>query len=496
MKHRSPQHDRTARPSRRKRILRVALAVFAVLLVARFFGLRATDRTAWPAPAPGVRLEPATTGTRIQLIDPAKADAILAALPPATNAPVRAYRVFQAGGLDALSSDERYAIDKRMDCDLEGSVDWEAGAWPWNGLFDFMDNSLYAPSIGFAMNPDGAARYAEMVGRFPEAVVLFCYSAQSRDLGSAFELRSNAARNIIVGPLCRGAGLLGRTAALQCVSLLCRETLMACADWPVSPKAETAQAAVDRLRCAESNIVNCAEALREDRVSILAAVHAIYTGEGGENLAAATGGEKPRGLHGFGGWFVRRLGGTEEATREHLDALFSRLIANAENPYAPDGLVAGLPDWCRLKGRTPWTRDPVGAAIAGAYLRHAVVAAAVEPTLRLELRAARIAIALRLWKDAHGAYPETLDELAAGEAALLVPADFADPFAPDGAPLRYSRDGDGWRFWSAGLDGRDGGGARDAFTAPPDADLDEADLVFTSRERDIRRAALDAPARR
>ena len=36
---RSPQHDRAARPSRRKRILRVALAVFAVLLVARFFGL-------------------------------------------------------------------------------------------------------------------------------------------------------------------------------------------------------------------------------------------------------------------------------------------------------------------------------------------------------------------------------------------------------------------------------------------------------------------------
>ncbi len=493
---RSPQHDRAARPSRRKRILRIALAALAVLFVARFFGLRATDRTAWPAPAPGVRLEPAATGGRIQLIDPAKADAILAALPPATNAPIHAYRVFQAGGLDALSPEERAAIDMRLDCDLPGIVDWEAGAWPWNGFFGLMDNSLYAPSIGFAPNPDGAARYAEMVGRFSEAIVLFCYCAQSGDLGAAFKLRSTAARNLVAGPLFHGAGLPGRAAALQCVSLLCRETLMACADWPVAPKAETAQTAIERLRQAESYIVDCAEALREDRVSILAAVHAIYTGEGGENLAAAAGGETPQGLHGFGGWVVRRLGGTEEATRAHLDALFSRLIANAENPYTPDGLVAGLPDWCRLKKRTPWTRDPVGSAIAAAYLRHAIVAAAVDPTLRLELRAARVAIALRLWKDAHGgAYPATLDELASGEKPLLVPADFADPFAPDGAPLRYGRDGDGWRFWSVGLDGRDGGGARDAFTAPPGADTSDADLVFTSRERDIRRAALDAAVR-
>ena len=34
---RSPQHDRAARPSRRKRILRIALAALAVLFVARFF---------------------------------------------------------------------------------------------------------------------------------------------------------------------------------------------------------------------------------------------------------------------------------------------------------------------------------------------------------------------------------------------------------------------------------------------------------------------------
>ena len=120
----------------------------------------------------------------------------------------------------------------------------------------------------------------------------------------------------------------------------------------------------------------------------------------------------------------------------------------------------------------------------------------MEPTLRLELRAARIAIALRLRKDARGAYPETLAELAAGEKPLLVPADFEDPFAPDGAPLRYARDGEGWRFWSVGLDRTDGGGVRDAFTAPEGADLSDSDLVFTSHERAVRRAALDAAGAR
>ena len=504
---RSPQHDRAARPSRRKRILRIALAALALLFVARFFGLRATDRTAWPAPAPGVRLEVRPDGVHdpapgadwvdgddsVDLISPEEESALLAALPPATNAPVRAYRVFQAGGVAALSAEERAAINARWF--RPGERDADGDGWPWRGLADLLWN---VGPTGFAPCPDGAARHAELVGRFPEAVVQTCYQSQAEGpWSSACVVCCDTARNVLAGPLCRGAGLLGRTAALQCVSLLCRETLMACADSGGQLPVDAAQAAVDRLRCAESNIVNCAEALREDRVSILAAVHAIYTGEGGENLAAAAGGETPRGLHGFGGWVVRRLGGTEEATRAHLDALFSRLIANAENPYTPDGLVAGLPDWCRLKKRTPWTRDPVGSAIAAAYLRHAIVAAAVEPTLRLELRAARIAIALRLWRDAHGGvYPETLDELASGERPLLVAEDFADPFSPDGAPLRYARDGDGWRFWSVGLDGRDGAGARDAFTAPKGADLADSDLVFTSRERDIRRAALDATAAR
>lgn len=483
MKRRSPQHDRAARPSRRKRVLRVALAVFAVLLVARFFGLRATDRTAWPAPAPGVRLEPLPAADDVPLAGAAQCRAIADALPPATNAPVRALRVLQARGYAALSDGEREELDA-----------WFGGGGatrgPWAEYGDLVVNAH-----GFAPDPDGAAAHAAFVSRFAEFAIGVAGGLEKDSLENGFGSSKWAG---FLGGYIRfffhGAGLLGRTACLNGVAVVCRTVSMGSVEWTGTFDEASGRNSIDRLRLAESNIVSCAEALREDRVSILAAVHAIYTGEGGDHLAAAAGGAAPKGLRGFGGWFVRRLGGTEEATLAHLDALFSRLVANAENPYSPDGLVAGLPDWCRLKGRSPWTRDPVGAAIAGAYLRHAVVAAAVEPTLRLELRAARLAIALRLWKDSHGGvYPETLDGLAAGENPLLRRGDLVDPFAPDGAPLRYARDGDGWRFWSVGLDGLDGGGARDAFTAPRDADTTDADLVFTSRERDIRRAAL-APA--
>ena len=139
-------------------------------------------------------------------------------------------------------------------------------------------------------------------------------------------------------------------------------------------------------------------------------------------------------------WFVRRLGGTEETTLAHVDALFSRLVANAALPYSPSGLAAGLPGWCLGKGRPPWTRDPAGAALARNYLRHAGAAAAIPPSIRLELRAARIAVGLRAWRDAHGGeWPATLDALLAGEAPVLLPGDVADPFAAPTAPRSATR---------------------------------------------------------
>jgi hypothetical protein len=61
----------------------------------------------------------------------------------------------------------------------------------------------------------------------------------------------------------------------------------------------------------------------------------------------------------------------------------------------------------------------------------------------------RIALALRLYWDEHGAWPERLGQLCPG----IFPAEPLDPFT--GQPFRYERTGDGWRFWSLGPSGQD-----------------------------------------
>ena len=65
---------------------------------------------------------------------------------------------------------------------------------------------------------------------------------------------------------------------------------------------------------------------------------------------------------------------------------------------------------------------------------------------------ARTAIAIELYRGAHGEAPDTLDRLAPG--FLEQPP--VDPF--DGAPLRYHRDAAGYKVYSIGPDGIDQGG--------------------------------------
>ena len=101
----------------------------------------------------------------------------------------------------------------------------------------------------------------------------------------------------------------------------------------------------------------------------------------------------------------------------------------------------------------------------------------------------RLAVALAFVKQTSGDYPKSLDELVA--AGLLTGEDLVDPFATDGkSRLVYARDGEGWRFYSVGLDQEDGGGAIDAYRTTDSAEQSKSDFVFISREREARRATL------
>lgn len=65
--------------------------------------------------------------------------------------------------------------------------------------------------------------------------------------------------------------------------------------------------------------------------------------------------------------------------------------------------------------------------------------------------ALRLAAALRIYRERHGAYPASLDALGG-----LLPAAPVDPFT--GRPYLYRREGPGFVVWSVGADGADGGG--------------------------------------
>ena len=467
---------------RRRKLFLGALAALAVVAAASFLHARSIDLRAWPEPEPDASPElPARKGP---LLDAAACRALAARLPDPATAPVEAYRRFQTGGLGALSESDRAALEDRL-----GPFDAAADAW------------IQALALGgFSIaTPDDAGATADLLGRGGEMTVLDAYRIADRhagvDRGPAsgpgagaidpdgtsrdLERAASAGRTLRV--FTRGAGIVGLAAALPATMLLARETLMDAADASVPCRGDPGEA-VAALRRAEGEIGDFADAIRDDWRVHRAAAREFYA----SMESGATNGPSASTR-----WFVRRLGGTEETTLAHVDALFSRLVANAALPYSPSGLAAGLPGWCLGKGRPPWTRDPAGAALARNYLRHAGAAAAIPPSIRLELRAARIAVGLRVWRDAHGGeWPASLDPLLDGEDPILLPGDVADPFSPDGARLRYERepDGSGWRLWSVGLDQVDGNGAVDAFHAEG-ADVKSSDFVFSSRERQLRAAA-------
>ncbi len=75
---------------------------------------------------------------------------------------------------------------------------------------------------------------------------------------------------------------------------------------------------------------------------------------------------------------------------------------------------------------------------------------------RVQLESCRLTLALRVFKDRHGFWPDRLDVLVPG----VLPTLPMDPFS--GRPFPYRRVGEGWQFWSVGPRGLADPGALDA----------------------------------
>ena len=460
---------RKRKVSKRRRIILIVLGVLLSVGVIRFSVMRSQDLRAWPAGAPGVSLQlDMTPYAAMRLANTNDVLPVVAVMPDADEQLTAEYHRFQAIGITANA---KYPlIEKRLGVDASYLA-------PFRDFWRRFDG--FDPTAG-------SLSYKDFIGRSAEATLLGCFASASATSVSneapanadlKYEMLENAVK------LTHGGGILGRAAALNNVMLVVRETIMN----PVRfADFSACTSLVSRIRGLEAGIGSLADSIRADLISTRTSIASIYA-------SLATTDQQPSGkerrLSATTGFLVGLLGGNEKDSIGNLDALGSRLIQNAALVYAPDSFTQGLPAWCNSNVRAPWTRDPIGAAVAGAYMRSAVFAHAVEPGIRLELRAARITLALQFFQQSTHAYPNSLDELIS--MGLLEERDVLDPYAvPKDARLIYARDGEGWRVYSVGLNQIDDGGLVDAYRAPDAESQKKADFIFTSHERESRLASF------
>ena len=160
-------------------------------------------------------------------------------------------------------------------------------------------------------------------------------------------------------------------------------------------------------------------------------------------------------------------------------ACVSRTVAALEAGGLPDRSVA--PPWLPdpVSSRTAWRRwfDRPAVWRLTEVLPDARAPLESWRQWQVYLESCRLTLALRAFHDQHDRWPDALEELVPGILEVLP----RDPFG-DG-PFRYARTGTGWRFWSAGPEGRD-----------PERDDEDAlpQRVFRSTEAGVATPAEDS----
>ncbi len=460
-----PRASRTPR-----RFVRVLGVVF-VCLLALWLHIRHADRRAWPAGRPGVRLEPRP---RPGVADDSGArnawDALLRLAADADGIPTYG---------DAWLADLRRF-------DREGFTDPRSRYPELDQWLSDQDAAFElwsaAASAGFAEPPeDGRTTLMPVLFRVVELSRLSAYRAalarRDGDWDACIARWRETLR--IAAHVTEGQAAIGLFVALNATVSVTRDILLAATE--DRPPADVVRITLALLRDAEAAVTPLAEAVRHDRRIAHQALAVLHDpGTPGAEVAPR---RRPSRLSLR---VARWLGSRPEVSARNLDAVASHAIAAAEQPYDPAGLFAGLPRWCRLQGRSPWSRDPLGALAATVFVRNTIASPATNPNRRAELRAARIALAFHSAREARadGTWPDSLDALL---EFGLDPEALLDPFASDGRRWVHHPPDGHWRFHGVGPDQQDHGGAVDWFSSP---ETPGADLVFSSAERE-RRAALD-----
>jgi len=182
--------------------------------------------------------------------------------------------------------------------------------------------------------------------------------------------------------------------------------------------------------------------------------------------------------------------GLLRSTPAHFDAVYSQIIALADEPWSLDrtfrGLVPPFPSGNPVRFVGALLDDPVGRVLINILVPALDNAREVFFIYRARLRGTALFLAVRAYQlDHRGQPPVALADLAPGYIDGLP----ADPFGKGGARFAYSVTGDSWMVYSVGPNQRDDEGRYDwNFETDRRDHADSLDVCFSSaefaRERD------------
>ena len=179
--------------------------------------------------------------------------------------------------------------------------------------------------------------------------------------------------------------------------------------------------------------------------------------------------------------------GSPETSQQHLEAIYSHLIAAADAPPAQSAHLLKEPT-AFLEDESKWHWLAAGDILGRTFL--AITMPAIDRAMvrlhayRATLRGTQLFLAVCAFRQEHGGQlPQTLEELV----PVYLPQLPADPFAKDGRTFRYRVEPNRWVIYSLGPNGADDGGQFDSFN-PEDRQKKNTDLLFASDEFDQARA--------
>lgn len=159
-----------------------------------------------------------------------------------------------------------------------------------------------------------------------------------------------------------------------------------------------------------------------------------------------------QGVRHFGRPFAELLGALQQtaARREDFAALerawLTRALAQLRQDRTVGPASPAAPSW-PARNRWSWLRRQLDRPAVWNSVQGLPTANALRETTDtwlVYLESCRLTLALRLFRDQHGAWPDRLDQLVPD----LLPAVPIDPFT--GQPFGYERQNEGWQLWSVG----------------------------------------------